>query len=51
MWRPCGITQTLISKTLQPVKKALRDAGLRADEVKGVVMVGAPPACRRYRRR
>ncbi len=35
-----AITQTLISKTLQPVKKALRDAGLRADEVKGVVMVG-----------
>ena len=35
-----GITQTLISKTLQPVKKALRDAGLRVDDVKGVVMVG-----------
>jgi len=34
------ITQTLVSKTLQPVKKALRDAGLRADEIKGVVMVG-----------
>ena len=35
-----AITQTLISKTLQPVKKALRDAGLRVDDVKGVVMVG-----------
>jgi len=35
-----SITQTLISKTLQPVKKALRDAGLHADEIKGVVMVG-----------
>ena len=34
------ITRTLISKTLQPVKKALRDAGLRVDDVKGVVMVG-----------
>jgi len=34
------ITRTLVSKTLQPVKKALRDAGLRADDVKGVVMVG-----------
>jgi len=34
------ITRTLVSKTLQPVKKALRDAGLRADEIKGVVMVG-----------
>ena len=34
------ITQTLISKTLQPVKKALRDAGLRVEDVKGVVMVG-----------
>ena len=35
-----AITQTLIAKTMQPVKKALRDAGLRADEIKGVVMVG-----------
>jgi molecular chaperone HscA len=35
-----AITQTLISKTLQPVKKALRDAGLRVEDVKGVVMVG-----------
>ncbi len=34
------ITQTLISKTLQPVKKALRDAGLRVTDIKGVVMVG-----------
>jgi molecular chaperone HscA len=34
------ITQTLVSKTLQPVKKALRDAGLRVEDVKGVVMVG-----------
>ena len=36
----CSITQTLVQKTLVPVRKALRDAGLRADEVKGVVMVG-----------
>ncbi len=35
-----GITQTLVSKTVQPVKKALRDAGLRPEDVKGVVMVG-----------
>lgn len=34
------ITRTLVSKTLQPVKKALRDAGLRPEDVKGVVMVG-----------
>ena len=34
------IARTLISKTIQPVKKALRDAGLRAEDVKGVVMVG-----------
>ena len=36
----CGITQTLVQKTLGPVRKALRDAGLTVDEVKGVVMVG-----------
>jgi molecular chaperone HscA len=36
----CSITQTLVQKTLGPVRKALRDAGLRPEEVKGVVMVG-----------
>jgi molecular chaperone HscA len=34
------ISQTLVAKTIQPVKKALRDAGLSVGEVKGVVMVG-----------
>jgi molecular chaperone HscA len=34
------ITQTLVTKTIQAVRKALRDAGLAAQEVKGVVMVG-----------
>jgi molecular chaperone HscA len=34
------ITQHLIAKTLSSVRKALRDAGLQSDEVKGVVMVG-----------
>ena len=34
------ITHTLVSKTIQPVKKALRDADLTIDDVKGVVMVG-----------
>lgn len=34
------MTQNLINKTLLAVKKALRDAGLKVDEVKGVVMVG-----------
>ena len=34
------ITKTLVNKTLAPVRKALRDAGLSPDEVKGVVMVG-----------
>jgi molecular chaperone HscA len=36
----CRITQTLVHKTLGPMRKALRDAGLAVDEVKGVVMVG-----------
>ena len=34
------ITRTLVQKTLGPTRKALRDAGLSPDEVKGVVMVG-----------
>ena len=33
------ICQTLVAKTIQPVRKALRDAGLSVSEVKGVVMV------------
>ena len=36
----CSITQNLVQKTLAPMRKALRDAGLSAGEVKGVVMVG-----------
>src|SRR5918996_4439838 len=36
----CRITQTLVQKTLGPVRKALRDAGLGVEEIKGVVMVG-----------
>ncbi|OQS42833.1 Fe-S protein assembly chaperone HscA [Chromobacterium haemolyticum] len=35
-----GITKNLVDKTLLPVRKALRDAGVATDEVKGVVMVG-----------
>lgn len=34
------ITGNLVAKTLQPIRKALRDAELQSDEIKGVVMVG-----------
>jgi len=34
------VTRTLVQKTMAPVKKALRDAGLSVADVKGVVMVG-----------
>ncbi len=33
-------TQTLVAKTLSPTKKALRDAELTIEDIKGVVMVG-----------
>ncbi len=36
----CSITQTLVQKTQGPVRKALRDAGLAVEDIKGVVMVG-----------
>ena len=36
----CDITRSLVNKTLVPTKKALRDAGLEVEDVKGVVMVG-----------
>jgi len=34
------LAQTLISKTISPTRKAMRDAGLGLDQIKGVVMVG-----------
>ena len=34
------ITRTLVKKTLAPTRKALRDAGLGIEDVRGVVMVG-----------
>jgi len=34
------ITRDLVARTLGPVKRALRDAGLKADQVDGVVLVG-----------
>jgi molecular chaperone HscA len=34
------LTQHLVNKTLMAAKKALRDAGLTPEEIKGVVMVG-----------
>ena len=36
----CLITQHLVRKTLGPARKALRDAGLSVEDLKGVVMVG-----------
>jgi molecular chaperone HscA len=36
----CRITQTLVQKTLGPVRKALRDARLGVNDIEGVVMVG-----------
>jgi molecular chaperone HscA len=36
----CSITQTLVQKTLGPVRRALRDAGLGVEDIQGVVMVG-----------
>ena len=34
------ISRTLVLKTIAPTKKALRDAGLTVEDVRGVVMVG-----------
>ena len=34
------LTQTLVTKTLNPTRKALRDAALSIEDIKGVVMVG-----------
>ncbi|MFA5825079.1 MAG: Fe-S protein assembly chaperone HscA [Gallionellaceae bacterium] len=34
------MSQNLVARTLQPMRRAMRDAGLAVDEIKGVVMVG-----------
>jgi molecular chaperone HscA len=34
------LTQTLVTKTLNPTKKALRDANLNVEDIKGIVLVG-----------
>jgi molecular chaperone HscA len=36
----CRITAHLVQKTIGPARRALRDAGLAVEDVKGVVMVG-----------
>ena len=36
----CEITRNLVQKTLGPTRRALRDAGLKPQDVSGVVMVG-----------
>ena len=35
-----SISQTLVEHTLQPLRRALRDARLKVEDIKGVVMVG-----------
>ncbi|NMG46259.1 Fe-S protein assembly chaperone HscA [Aromatoleum toluvorans] len=35
-----AITQDLVERTLKPARRALRDAGLAADDIRGVVLVG-----------
>jgi molecular chaperone HscA len=44
------ITRTLVQKTLQPVRRALRDARLTIDDVKGVVLVGGATRMPQIRR-
>jgi molecular chaperone HscA len=44
------ITQTLVAKTMQPVKRALRDAKLTPADIKGVVLVGGATRMPQIRR-
>jgi molecular chaperone HscA len=45
-----SITANLIAKTLQPVKRALRDAQLAPEDIKGVVLVGGATRMPQVRR-
>jgi molecular chaperone HscA len=44
------ITQTLVAKTLQPVKRAMRDARLGPEDIKGIVLVGGATRMPQIRR-
>ena len=44
------ITANLVAKTMQPVRRALRDAGLAPTDVKGVVLVGGATRMPQVRR-
>src|SRR4030095_13824729 len=44
------ITRNLVAKTLPPMKRALRDAGIAAGDVKGVVLVGGATRMPQIRR-
>jgi molecular chaperone HscA len=44
------ITQTLVQKTMQPVRRAMRDAGLTPSDIKGVILVGGATRMPRVRR-
>ena len=43
------LVDPLIDRTLVPCKRALRDAGIKADEIDGVVLVGGSTRVRRVR--
>jgi len=45
-----AITRTLVQKTLQPVRRALRDAHLSVEDIKGVVLVGGATRMPQVRR-
>ena len=44
------MSQNLVANTLQPMRRALRDAGLTVDDIKGVVMVGGSTRMPQVRR-
>ena len=45
-----SITQTLVTKTLKPLRRALRDAALKPVDIKGVVLVGGATRMPQIRR-
>ena len=43
-------TETLVQRTIAPLRRALRDAGLKAADIEGIVMVGGATRMPRVRR-
>ncbi len=44
------LTEDLVSRSLEPVRRALKDAGLKTSDIDEVVLVGGMTVCQPFRK-